>query len=305
MRSQAQVAAKTSLLSYAASKRAPLYLELTKPGISVFVALSAVTGYIVAAGTHAQWLPAGLVLVCTMLMSSGAAALNHVVEADRDRRMLRTANRPVAAGHIEAQEASFFAWTLTICGLALALMTLPPMVATFLVLSHISYVNIYTPLKTRTPLCTLAGALPGSLPVLAGAAGAPDGITLAAVLLTALLFTWQMPHFMAIGWLARDDYARADYAMLFLKEPSGGQSAAVAVQYAAAMGGCAVLLAVATSATWLFTFVAVVASAAFTRLAIAFWRDRTRGTARKLFFASLLVLPALLVTLMLEVLVLR
>ncbi|HEX6064072.1 MAG TPA: heme o synthase [Longimicrobiales bacterium] len=298
------MAAKPSLPSYAASRGA-LYLELTKPGISLFVALSAVTGYVVAAGAGAQWLPAGLVLICTMLMSGGAAALNHVVEADRDRSMRRTANRPVAARHIEAHEASFFAWTLTICGLALALATLPPMVATFLVLSHISYVNIYTPLKTRTPLCTLAGALPGSLPVLAGAAGAADGVTLAAVLLTALLFTWQMPHFMAIGWLARDDYARARYAMLFLTEPSGGQSAAVAVQYAAAMGGCAVLLAVATSATWLFTMVALATGAALTWLAIAFRRDRARETARRLFFASLLVLPALLVTLMLEVLVLR
>jgi heme o synthase len=298
------VAAKTSLLSYAVSKRAPLYLELTKPGISVFVALSAVTGYVVAAGAGARWLPAGLVLVCTMLMSGGAGALNHVVEAKRDRSMRRTANRPVAAGYIDAQEATFFAWMLTICGLALALMTLPPMVATLLVLSHISYVNIYTPLKTRTPLCTLAGALPGSLPVLAGAAGAADGVSLAAVLLTALLFTWQMPHFMAIGWLARDDYARAKYAMLFLTEPSGGQSAAVAVQYAAAMGGCAVLLAVATSTTWLFMFVALATSALLTGLAIVFQRDRARESARRLFFASLLVLPVLLATLMLEVLVL-
>ena len=305
MRSRAPAAAKTSLHYYAVSKRIPLYLELTKPGISLFVGLSAATGYVLTARATATWISALLVMVCTMLMSGGAAAQNHVIESERDQRMRRTSNRPVAGGHVAPQDAAFFGWTLSMFGLGFALTTLPPLAAVFLVLCHISYVSIYTPLKTRTPLCTLAGAIPGSLPVLAGAAAHANSIDLPALLLTGVLFAWQLPHFMAIGWLAREDYARAKYAMLFLTEPTGRHSAAVAVLYAAAMGGCAVLLSIAASATLLFTFVAAVASLSYTWLAFAFLRERTRPRARRLFFSSLAILPVMLIAITAEILLLR
>jgi heme o synthase len=305
LRSRAQAAARTSPLSSDASKRISLYLELTKPGISLFVAMSAVAGYVVTAGAELSWLRAMLVVAATMLMSAGAAAQNQIVEAERDRSMRRTASRPMPARLIESHDASAFAWTLTLTGFTLALATLPLLAAVFLSLCHISYVNWYTPLKARTPLCTLVGALPGALPVLAGAAASVHGIGLPALLLTGLLFTWQLPHFMAIGWLAREDYARGNFAMLFLSEPSGRQSAVVALLYALAMGCCAALLALALSTSVMFVAIALGSSAAYTALAAAFLRERSRTHARRLFFSSIIILPLLLITLSYELIVLR
>lgn len=298
------MAARTSLLSSAASKQLSQYLELTKPGITLFVACSAVAGYMVTAldGFHA--LGALLVLVATLAMSGGAATLNQVAECDRDKMMRRTARRPLASGLVRVEHARLWAWTLSAFGLTLALLTLPPLTALFLVLSHISYVNIYTPLKLRTPLCTLAGAFPGALPVLAGAAAGGHGITIAAAALTGLLFAWQLPHFMAIGWLAREDYARANYAMLFVVEPSGQKSGGVALMYAAATGACALLLAAAAPVGMLFTSMAVAGGLAYTVLAWRFMQQRDVARARRLFFFSLLVLPLLLCALAFELLVL-
>ena len=305
LHSRVQAGQRTSSRWYAASSRLALYLELTKPGISVFVALSAAAGYVVAASAGTTWLGAALVMMCTALMSGGAAALNQVVEADRDRAMLRTRERPVASGLIEVERATAFAWSLALTGLIVALITLPPLTALFLALCHVSYVNIYTPLKLRTPLCTLVGALPGSLPVLAGAAASGTGIEMPALLLTGVLFTWQLPHFMAIGWLAREDYARGNYSMLFLTDGSGRESAQVAVLYAVVMMGCALLLAYALSTSALFYGVVIVSGSVFTGLAGQFLRARGRTEARKLFFSSLLVLPVMLVTLVIELLALR
>ena len=302
LRSQAQVAAKSSLLSYADSKRIAQYAELTKPGITVFVGVSAATGYTVAAVDTASWVTVAAVMTCTMLMSGGAAVQNHVRERARDRQMRRTSNRPVAAGHVRTQDATRFGWALSTLGLALSLVVLPPMTAVFLVLCHISYVNVYTPMKTRSPACTLVGAFPGALPVLAGAAASIDGVNLPALLLTVLLFTWQMPHFMAIGWLAREDYARGEYAMLFLTEATGRQTAAVAVMYAAAMVGAALLLGIASSASLWFMGIAAIGSFAYLALSIRFTRERSREHARRLFFASLLVLPVTLITLVADLL---
>jgi protoheme IX farnesyltransferase len=304
LRSRAQAAARTSLHCSAVSSRLPLYRELTKPGITLFVSCSAATGYAVSAGASFSPLRAFLVWAATMLMSGGAAALNQVIELERDRMMLRTARRPLVSGQVSVHDATLFAWVLTGAGLLLSLTTLPLLTALFLALSHISYVNIYTPLKPRTPLCTLAGAFPGSLPVLAGAAAGAGGLNLAAWLLTGLLFAWQLPHFMAIGWLVREDYGRGGYAMLFLTDPSGRESAAVAVMYAAATGACALLLALAAPAGWLFVTIAALTGVVYSALAGAFFLRRDRTSARRLFFSSLLVLPALLATLVFEVRVL-
>ena len=305
MHSQVPAGLRTSSRWYAASSRLALYLELTKPGISVFVALSAAAGYVVAASAGTTWVGAALVMMCTALMSGGAAALNQIIEASLDRSMKRTRERPVATGTIGVRAATAFAWSLTLTGLIVALVALPPLTALFLTLCHVSYVNVYTPLKLRTPLCTLVGALPGSLPVLAGAAASGAGIGIPALLLTGVLFAWQLPHFMAIGWLAREDYARGNYSMLFLTDSSGRESAQVAVLYAVAMTGCALLLAYALSTSALFYGVALVGGCVFTGLSVQFLRARERTQARKLFFSSLLVLPVMLVTLVIELLALR
>src|SRR5688500_8371695 len=148
------------------------YYELTKPGITTFVAITAAAGYVLAAGATINMTTIVLVMLTTMAMSGGAAALNQLAERREDALMRRTANRPLPSGVISAGSAAMFGWTLSIGGAVLAWATLPPLAVVFLALCHVSYVFAYTPLKKRTIHCTLVGAIPGSVPVLAGAAAA-------------------------------------------------------------------------------------------------------------------------------------
>lgn len=285
--------------------RAPArdWLELTKPGITLFIVLTAGAAYVTAQGGIGDPVVFLAALAATGLMSAGAATLNQVAESAQDARMKRTARRPIPAGIIDARAATRFAWSLTCSGLALALLALPWLSTLMLVLCHVSYVNVYTPLKRRTPLCTLVGAIPGALPVLAGwsATGAPIGT--GALALTGVLFMWQIPHFLALGWLGREDYARAGCPMLGVGDPTGEASARVALAYAVAMAVCAVVLGVVPRTGAIYLVVALVTTGAYTAAAWSFVRHPERGPARRLFLSSLGVLPILLAALVLDVLI--
>ncbi|HEX6134671.1 MAG TPA: heme o synthase [Longimicrobiales bacterium] len=280
------------------------YLELTKPGITLFIGVSAAAGFITASG---GWNHPGMfwtTLAATMLMSAGAAALNHVAERDGDALMRRTARRPIPAGTIGARAAARFGWGISVIGLIVSVALLPAPATLFLVLSHLTYVYLYTPLKRRTAYCTLAGAIPGSLPVLAGwtAAGAP--IDAGAVALTGVLFMWQIPHFLAIGWLAREDYARAGCVLLSIVEPTGGSSARVSLVYAVAMLVCAAGLAMAAPTGALYAAVGLTTIVLYAVYAWKFVRTPDRAAARRLFLGSLLVLPLVLGSLAADLLLL-
>jgi heme o synthase len=277
------------------------YLELTKPGITVFIGITAGAGFVTAAGGIGTPLLLAATLVATMLMSAGAAALNHVYEAPYDSLMARTARRPVPAGLITRGAARAFGWALSAGGLLLALALLPWPAAAFLVACHVSYVFVYTPLKRRTPLCTLTGAIPGALPVLAGWAATGEAISVAAVALTGVLFMWQIPHFLAIGWMAREDYATAGCPMLAVVESTGRSTARVSVIYAAAMLVCAVVVGTTTGAGTLYMATALLTGIAYVHFAWRFLQHSDRIPARRLFFSSLLVLPLLLGALILDV----
>ena len=274
------------------------YLELTKPGITTFVGITAAAGFVTAVGGVHDPVRLLLVVVATMLMSGGAAALNHVAERHTDVLMERTARRPLPARVLMPGSARAFAWTLTALGLVTALALLPPLTALFLVLCHVSYVNAYTPLKRRTPLCTLAGAIPGALPVLAGwaATGAPIDVT--ALALTGVLFMWQIPHFLAIGMMAQEDYRAAGCPMLSVVDRTGRASARISLAYAAAMLVCATLLGLTSGAGRLYMSIGLFTCVAYMMYAWEFTRRPERGPARKLFFSSLVVLPLLLTALM-------
>ena len=237
-----------------------------------------------------------------MLMSGGAAAQNQLTERALDARMQRTAGRPLPAGRLSVRRAQSFAWSLTLTGLVLSLLTLPAAATVLLALSHVSYVYLYTPLKRRSSLCTLAGAIPGALPALAGWAASGEPISIAALALTGVLFMWQIPHFMAIGWLAREDYERAEYRMLFVIEPSGQQAATVAMLYAGGMLGCALLLGAAAPVGWLYPAAAILCGTIYVWRARQLVTQRDRASARRLFFTSLIVLPLLLAALSVDLL---
>lgn len=278
------------------------YLELTKPGITLFIGVSAAAGFITAAGGWSQPLRFAVALAATMLMSGGAAALNHLAEHKGDAQMRRTAARPIPSGAISPRSAGVFGWSLSVAGLSISIALLPWLATLFLVLSHVSYVYLYTPLKRRTALCTLAGAIPGALPVLAGWTASGAAIGPAAIALTGVLFMWQIPHFLAIGCMGRDDYERAGCVLLSIVEPTGRASARVSFGYALAMMVCAMMLAITAGTGALYAAVALIATAGYALYAWRFVRQVERIPARRLFFSSLLVLPLVLGALMADLL---
>ena len=273
---------------------AAAYLELTKPGITLFIGVTAGAGFIAALEGWGAPGALALTLVATMLMSGGAATLNQVSERTWDAMMKRTASRPVPSGVVSVRAASLFGWGLSGLGLAVSLVFLPLATAVFLVLCHVAYVLVYTPLKRRTPLCTLAGAIPGALPVLAGWAATGRPIDVVAIALTGVLFMWQIPHFLAIGWMAREDYRTAGCPMLGVVEASGRASARVSLVYALAMVVCTGVVAARSGTGPMFAVAALLTGGGYVAFAWRFARLPERVPARRLFFSSLLVLPLLL-----------
>jgi heme o synthase len=280
------------------------YVELTKPGITVFIGITAAAGFITALGGWARPLDLLITVVATMLLSAGAATLNHVAESGSDALMRRTAGRPIPAGVVSRQHARLYGWGLSAAGAAVSLAFLPVLTLILLGICHVSYVYAYTPLKRRTPLCTLAGAIPGALPVLAGWAATSEPIGVAALALTGVLFMWQIPHFLAIGWLARDDYRTAGCPMLGVVDASGRSSARVALVYALAMAVSAGLVGLTSEAGAFYMGTALLVGAAYVGFAWHFVRLHERTPARRLFFSSLVVLPLLLAALVTDLVLL-
>ncbi|MEX1183243.1 MAG: heme o synthase [Gemmatimonadota bacterium] len=279
------------------------FLQLTKPGITVFIGFTAAAGFVTALGGWGMPRQLGLMLAATMLMSGGAATLNHVAERNSDALMRRTAARPLPGRVISEARARAFGWALAATGLTTSIVFLPWATSLFLVLCHLSYVNAYTPLKRHTPLCTLAGAIPGALPVLAGWTATGQAITPAALGLTGVLFMWQIPHFLALGWMARDDYRSAGCPMLSVVDRTGRSSARVSLVYAVAMLACAAVVGLATTAGVLYMSVVVLTGMTYVVFAWRFVQERAYAPARRLFFSSLFVLPVLLSALIVDLVV--
>jgi len=190
------------------------YYTLTKPEVNLLILMTTSAGYYLA--SHGPMRVGGLVntLVGTLLVASGTATLNQWMERLWDGQMRRTASRPVPAGRVSARAAFLFGMLLSLAGglyLAIAVNRLSALLA---VSTLLSYLLVYTPLKRKTPLCTLLGAVPGAMPTLIGWAGAAATIDRQAWFLFAILFLWQFPHFLAIALMYREDYARAGYRML-------------------------------------------------------------------------------------------
>jgi len=190
------------------------YYTLTKPEVNLLILMTTSAGYYL--GSHGPFRFLGLIntLVGTLLVASGTATLNQWWERGWDGQMLRTASRPLPSGRLTAREAFCFGMLLSIAGGLYLALTVNALAALLAVSTLLSYLLIYTPLKRKTPLCTLLGAFPGAMPTLIGWAGASASINRNAWFLFAILFLWQFPHFLAIALMYREDYARAGYRML-------------------------------------------------------------------------------------------
>ena len=204
---------RTSLIDRLLAKARDYYV-LTKPEVNLLILMTTSAGYYL--GVRGSFHFSGLIntLIGTLLVASGTATLNQWMERVWDGQMRRTARRPLPSGRVSSIEAFAFGLLLSVAGglyLALQVNRLSSLLAISTVLS---YLLIYTPLKRRTPLCTLLGAFPGAMPTLIGWAGASNAVTMSAMFLFAVLFLWQFPHFLAIALMYREDYERAGYQML-------------------------------------------------------------------------------------------
>src|ERR1700736_38504 len=190
------------------------YYTLTKPEVNMLILMSTSAGYYL--GSRGPLRIGGLIntLVGTLLVASGTATLNQWMERVWDGKMRRTATRPLPSGRLGAREAFRFGVLLSVAGGLYLAATVNILSSLLAISTLLSYLLIYTPLKRKTPLCTLLGAIPGAMPTLIGWAGGAARIDRQAWFLFAILFLWQFPHFLAIALMYRDDYARAGYRML-------------------------------------------------------------------------------------------
>jgi protoheme IX farnesyltransferase len=277
----------------AAPTRAADFAELTKPRITSLVLVTAAVGYAVGTLGTFSILRFVLFMAGTALLCAGASALNQFAERDTDARMVRTSRRPLPAGRLRPDEALSFGLVLSAAGLAM-LAFVNPLTLLLGAASLASYVLAYTPLKRVTSLSTVVGAVPGALPPLMGWAAARGSLGPAGWGLFAILFLWQLPHFLAIGWLYRDDYARGGFPMLTVTDRDGSSTGRQAVLYATALLPVTLAAGLLAAAGKGYLWGALVLGVAFLACAMLFAWDRSTAAARRLFFASVLYLPLLL-----------
>lgn len=278
----------------AAPARAADFALLTKPRITFLVLVTTAVGYAVGVGPAFHPTVFFALLVGTALVSGGASALNQWAERDADARMSRTRSRPLPAGRLAPADAFAFGVAISVVGLVLLASAVNALTALLAAASLASYVLAYTPLKRVTPLCTLVGAVPGAIPPMMGFAAAAGTLGREAWALFAVLFLWQLPHFLSIAWIYRDDYARGGFPMLPVTDPSGDSTARQSVAYAAALVPVTLLAGAFAGAGQSYLWSAVVLGALFVGSAVAFAIRRSLKAARWLFLVSVLYLPAVL-----------
>jgi protoheme IX farnesyltransferase len=270
------------------------YWELTKPEVNFLIAITTVAAFCLGSPkplAHFPWLLLIHALLGTVLVASGAGTLNQLIERRFDAQMRRTARRPIAAGRIEPIQALIFGSLLSLAGAIYLALAVRPSASLLALLTLSAYLFLYTPLKRRTPWCTLAGAFPGAMPVLIGYVAAAGKLDAQAWLLYAILFLWQFPHFMAIAWMYREDYARAGYEVL----PPGTEKARFmgwqSVVPALALVSVAFAPMALRHANPVFVAGTLLLSLGFLYFAARLALVRSNQSARRLLLVSILYLP--------------
>jgi protoheme IX farnesyltransferase len=270
------------------------YFTLAKARLNTLVVVTAAAGYYLGAGSRFDLVTFFHVVVGTALVAGGAAAFNQAYERDTDAIMRRTRLRPLPDGRMQTAEAVLFASVLATIGtIELALET-TYLAAGLALLTLVVYAAVYTPMKRRTSLATLVGGIPGALPPMIGWAAAQSALPLEAWALFSILFLWQMPHFLAIGWMCREDFARAGFPLLPVIEPDGRSTGRQTVMYAAALVPVSLIPCVTGLAGGLYLGTALLLGGAQMALAVRFALTRSALSARHLFFATIAYLPLLL-----------
>jgi heme o synthase len=285
---------KSDAVSVAATHtRAMDFVALAKPRLNFLVVVSAVAGYVMAHGDTGDMWRLLSIIVGTGLVAGGASAFNQILERGPDALMQRTRLRPMPDGRLAVREAMLFGGLVTLAGLAILAAGANFLSALVALVTTASYAVVYTPLKKRTSFATVVGAIPGALPPVIGWAAAEGALSHGAWVLFGIVFLWQLPHFLAIAWIYRDDYARAGFPMLPVIEPDGRSTARQAVVYSAALLPLSLAPTLVGMAGTLYFAGALILTLLFMGLALRFGATRTVPDARRLFFGSITYLPLL------------
>ena len=275
------------------ARRAADFVTLVKPRLNLLVVFTAAAGLYLASPNGVALSVLLHTLVGTALIAGGAAALNQVLERDTDALMRRTRTRPIASGRLRPSQGVWFGLVLSTAGLIELAVGVNLVSSGMAALTLGSYVLVYTPLKRRTSLATLVGAVPGALPPVIGWVGATGSLTLPALILFGISFLWQIPHFLAIAWLYRDEFAAAGIPLLPVLEPDGRRTGQQALLYSAALWPVSLLPPLVGLAGGLYLVVATLLGLALIALSVSFARDRSTVSARRLFLFSIAYLPLL------------
>jgi len=291
---------QTVLLDEGSPRLMSLYGELSKIRLSLMVVITTGTGFIMASPLGIDWMMLLWTLIGTTACAGSAAALNQLAEGSRDKLMLRTVNRPLPAGNISKAHAFIFGVVLTYVGVAVLSFGASIEAAGIALLTILIYVFIYTPLKPRTSFNTFVGAIVGGLPPLIGWVAASDSIGSGGWILAGILFIWQIPHFLALAWMYREDYERGGFVMLPALDATGELTARVSVMSSLCLIPLALFMTLVGTTGLLFAIAGTILGGFLTMKSIQFWRKRDDATARRLFFTSIIYLPLLLLFMILS-----
>ena len=279
---------------FPALARPAAYWSLAKPDVTLLVLLTTALGYCAGVRGPVDYLALVRVVFGTLLVSAGTAAMNQYLERNVDALMRRTAGRPLPAGALAPRDALVFACSLAICGLVFLLVLVNPLASLLAACCSITYLALYTPLKSRTAWSTFVGAFPGALPPLIGWAAARGTVSGPAWTLFLILFLWQFPHFLSIAWIYREDYARAGIRMLPVVDPSGRSTFRQIAAFSAVLVPASLLPAITGLAGVRYLFGALLLGLALLQVSLWTAREQTNRSAKWLMHATVLHIPLLL-----------
>jgi protoheme IX farnesyltransferase len=276
------------------------FYELTKPRMNFLVVVTTVVGFYMASVTNTNWLLLFNTIFGTALTAAAAAVLNQLMERRIDALMPRTRNRPLPAGRVSPREAAIYGLSLGVIGVGYLAILVNPLTAALGAFTLLSYLFIYTPMKRVSSLNTIIGAVPGAIPPMMGFTAVENALSPGAWVLFAILFLWQMPHFLAIASIYRDDYAAGGFKMLPVVDHELSMTCRMIIFYTLALIPITLLGTVLKIAGVGYLIVAALMGLGFLWFGIRMWQSRNRSAARQLFFASIIYLPLLLAAMMID-----
>lgn len=276
------------------------YFDLSKPGIGFYSLITTFTSFWMASAGPLDLLLLFHTIAATALVTAGGGALNQVIEIGVDSQMKRTERRPLPAGRLSASTGLAFGVITSLIGTIYLLVAVNSLAALLAIATLIGYLFVYTPLKKFTSLSTVIGAFPGAIPILIGWVAVTGSIDLRGWSLFAILFLWQIPHFLAIAWMYRKDYARAGFPMLTVVEPEGISAAHQSLIYLVALLPVSILPTRLGMTGMIYTYGALLLGLGFLASGVMLAVKRSNSSAKQLLFASIIYLPVLLILMVVD-----